>query len=89
VLDLVIAGVNRVRFDDLERQHIERIRAEHARRHQKKGGDRRVGSLAGAHAGSKFAVQGRHHHRTSVVRTNACARASQIAPARVESTKIG
>jgi len=31
VLDLVIAGVNRVRFENLDRQLIERIAAEHHR----------------------------------------------------------
>jgi len=31
VLDLVIAGANRLRFDELDRQLIERITAEHDR----------------------------------------------------------
>jgi putative transposase len=34
VLDLVIAGANHVRFDDLDRQVIERITAEHRRSHE-------------------------------------------------------
>ena len=31
VLDLVISGSNRIRFDDLDRQLIDRIRTEHQR----------------------------------------------------------
>ncbi len=34
VLDLVIAGANRVRFDDLDHQLIERIAADHHRSHK-------------------------------------------------------
>ncbi len=34
VLDLVIAGANRVRFDDLDRQLLERLATEHDRSHE-------------------------------------------------------
>ena len=36
VLDLTIAGANRVRFDDLDRQLIERIASEQDRSHEDK-----------------------------------------------------